>query len=304
MVKISVVMAVYNNEERVAATVDGILTQTEPDFEMIVVDDGSTDQTPAILDGLARSDARIRIITQPNIGLTRALIRGCAETRAPLIAREDSGDLSFPRRLAEQSRVFDEHDEVVLAGCLTRFVAPDGEELYIADRDGDEVRRSLLHDGVESLVGMPGHSTAMFRRDAYLRAGGYREQFAFGQDLDLWIRLAALGRIVIVRELMHESLVGITSISGRYRPQQMEIAAISIALRRATSDEERDALLARAAAIVPSKRSMTRRERFMAFYFIAAVLRSRGDRRYRNYLWRMFRALFSVLLIAWFMGVV
>lgn len=290
MVKISVVLAVYNDEPRITASIDGILAQTERDFELIVVDDGSTDGTPAILEGFARRDARIRIVRQPNGGLTRALIRGCAEATAPLIAREDSGDVSYPQRLATQLRTFDDGD-VVLAGCLTRFVAPDGEELYIPKRDGDAVRHSLLYDGIDKIIGMPGHSTAMFRREAYLRAGGYREQFWFAQDLDLWIRLAALGKIVIVPEVMHASLVAISSISGRYRKQQIDIATIALALRDAASDDERDTLLARAAAIAPAKRPMTRRERIKALYFIAAVLRSRGDRRYRKYLWRALRAL-------------
>ncbi|HVR39202.1 MAG TPA: glycosyltransferase family 2 protein [Thermoanaerobaculia bacterium] len=282
--KISVVMAVLNDEQNVATTIEAILAQTEPDFEFIIVNDGSTDRTPAILADFANRDARIRVITQANAGLTRALIRGCAEARAPFIAREDSGDISLPERLAAQLRAF-EADDVMLVSCTARFVAPDGEELYLVERDGNAVRESFLHDDADHIVGMPGHPTAMFRRDAYLRAGGYREQFWFAQDLDLWVRLAALGRIVIVPEILHEAVFAVQSVSGRYRDEQVELANIALQLRNA-SDEQRAALLARAAKIRPRPRAMTGRERAKANYFLAAVLRRRNDLRWLKYAWR------------------
>jgi glycosyltransferase involved in cell wall biosynthesis len=91
-VKLSVVMSVLNGAGDLARTLDSIFAQTERDFELIVIDDGSTDDTPSIL--ARQSDPRIRVITQPNEGLTRALIRGCEAARAPLIARHDCGDVS------------------------------------------------------------------------------------------------------------------------------------------------------------------------------------------------------------------
>ena len=96
MVRLSVVMAVYNGAAKLARTLDSIAAQTMPDYECIVVDDGSTDDTSAILAQRAANDARIRVIRQENQGLTRALIAGCAAARADLIARLDWGDASMP----------------------------------------------------------------------------------------------------------------------------------------------------------------------------------------------------------------
>jgi glycosyltransferase involved in cell wall biosynthesis len=196
MPKISVVMSVYNGAHDLAPTLDSILGQTESDFELIVVDDGSTDATSSIL--ASYNDSRLRVIPQSNAGLTRALIRGCAETTAPLIARHDCGDRSHRERFAKQLALFT--DDVVLVAATTRFVTTEGELLYFGRGDGDEIRRSVLHDGAEKIHGVPHHGSAMFRRDAYLAAGGYRESFRVAQDLDLLVRLAARGRFVFSQD--------------------------------------------------------------------------------------------------------
>src|SRR2546430_3305175 len=128
--RVSVVMSVYNGAAHLAATLDSILAQTLSDFELIAVDDGSTDGTLPILAVYARRDPRIRVITQENRGLTRALIRGCEEARAPLIARHDAGDLSDPRRLEEQVARFDVSAELAFCSAWTAFVGPEPEPLY------------------------------------------------------------------------------------------------------------------------------------------------------------------------------
>ena len=98
---ISVVMGVFNEAAVLAPTLDSILAQTERDFELIVVNDGSTDpRVGEILAEYARRDARLRVLTQANAGLTRALIDGCARASAPWIARQDADDVSLPGRLA------------------------------------------------------------------------------------------------------------------------------------------------------------------------------------------------------------
>ena len=151
----SFVLPVYNSERVVAATLDSILAQTDADFELIVVDDGSTDRTPEILRGYAERDARIRVVTQANAGITRALIAGCAAARGRYIARHDAGDLSDPRRLAVQTRFFDDPD-VVFVSCATQYVGPGLEPLWLAKPSGkalqpanilDLTRRPVMIDG-------------------------------------------------------------------------------------------------------------------------------------------------------------
>lgn len=277
MVKISVVMAVYNGGSRLRGTLASIGAQTECDFELIVVDDGSTDDTPHIL--AACADPRLRVITQPNGGLTRALIRGCAEARAAAIARHDSGDRSHPERFRRQLALLEEH---VLAAAATRMRGPEGEELYVSRGDGEAIRHSLLHDPPSRIRGIPHHASAMFRREDYLAAGGYREAFRFAQDLDLWIRLAPRGRIAVVDEVLYEAALEPRSISSIHRREQEALTRIAVALR--DGGDERS-LLGEAARVVPSRRT-SKRDEAAGLYFIAKCLRRRGDRVWRRYLFR------------------
>jgi hypothetical protein len=281
---ISVVMSVYNGAPRLRATIESILGQTDRDFELIVVDDGSTDGTPAILASYAGLDPRVRVLTQKNSGLTRALIRGCSAARGRLIARQDCGDQSHPERLARQRELIDSAPDIVLVSCTTAYRGPEGELLYEVSGQGDDVRQSLLRDGVDSVRGLTHHGSAMFRREAYQEAGGYRAAFYFAQDLDLWTRLARLGRIEFLPQVLYDAVIEPRAISAAFRGKQIETATISLALRdEKLTGSERQALLDRAAAIRPDRRRSARRDEASALYFIANCLRRNGDVRWRGY---------------------
>jgi glycosyltransferase involved in cell wall biosynthesis len=294
MVKLSVVMAVYNGAAVLAATLESIFVQSEPDFELIVVDDGSTDSTPSIL--ASCGDPRLRVVTQTNTGLTRALVRGCSEAAGEVIARHDCGDRSHPERFRRQLEVLISDPEIVLVSCATSFEGPGGEPLYLVRANGEEVRRSLLHDGIENIHGLPHHGTAMFRRPAYLATGGYRGELYFAQDLDLWVRLAACGSIAVVDEVLYTARFDIDALSARHRREQIEISRYILAMR---DDPARAAeLLARAAKVGRSNRKRSRRAEARALYFIASCLRRQGDRRWRDYA-RRARARDPFSLRAW-----
>src|SRR6266496_3005617 len=99
---VSVVMSVYNGADHLRETIDSILAQEGVAFELIVVNDGSTDQSAKILEEYASRDKRVRVFQQENQGLTRSLIRGCSEARGKYIARQDAGDVSLTDRLVKQ----------------------------------------------------------------------------------------------------------------------------------------------------------------------------------------------------------
>jgi glycosyltransferase involved in cell wall biosynthesis len=277
--KISVVLAVYNGAAQLRATIDSILAQTERDFELIVVDDGSTDDTPRVLAALA--DSRLRVLTQPHAGLTAALIRGCAEAKAPFIARHDAGDRSHPERFALQLACFDD-PEVILAGTAVRMLGPEGELLYTVAADGDEVRNSLLHDDAGQLRSLPHHGTAMIRRDAYLAAGGYRAELRVAQDVDLWVRMAKLGKIAVVPRELYDATFHPRSISAVARDAQVRATRAIVAMR-----DGNVAKLAEAAEIRPS--APARRGEAAGLYFIARCLRAQRNPAARRYLVRALR---------------
>ncbi len=273
--KLSVVMAVFNGASAIAATLDSILGQTERDFELIAVDDGSTDATPSILADHAARDPRIRVIRQANAGLTRALIRGCGEARADIIARHDCGDRSHPERFARQLLLLAEGATVV--SCATRFVDPDGDLLYVARADGADIRRSLLSDDASHIHALPHHGSAMFRRDAYEQAGGYRPEFRVAQDLDLWIRIARDGgTFAIAEDVLYDATIEPRSISGTARTTQVRLTEIAVALRDGHGS------LAGAARITPPP--VTPRAEAAALYFIGKCLLQQRNAKGRRYL--------------------
>lgn len=277
MVRLSVVMSVYNGAATLERTLDSIAAQTMADYELIVIDDGSTDATAEIVRTRVANDARIRLLSQSNQGLTRALISGCAAAQADVIARHDCGDVSMSERFAKQLAAM--RDDVALVSCFARYVGPEGERLYDVTAEGDAIRSSLLHDDVRTIRGLPHHGTAMFRRDAYLAAGGYRDAFRYAQDVDLWIRIARLGAINVVDEVLYEAAYEIDAISAKRRDDQFALARIAIALRDGASER----LLDDARAIGTRPVRHTRRDDARALYFIASCLRRNGDARSRRY---------------------
>jgi glycosyltransferase involved in cell wall biosynthesis len=273
--RLSVVMAVFNGAPALPATLDSILGQTEREFELIAIDDGSTDATPSILSGYAARDSRLRVIRQTNAGLTRALIRGCAEARADVIARHDCGDRSHPERFARQLALIAQGHAVV--SCSTRFVDPDGDLLYVARADGDAIRAGLLGDGASHIHALPHHGSAMFRREAYERAGGYRAEFRVAQDLDLWIRIARDGgTFAVAEEVLYDATVDPRSISGTARAAQVRLTEIAVALRDGHGS------LADAASVAPEP--FTKRGEAAALYFIGKCLLQQRNKKGLRYL--------------------
>jgi glycosyltransferase involved in cell wall biosynthesis len=287
--RISVVLPVYNGAEELPRTMESLLGQTEGDFELIAVDDGSADATAAILREYAARDGRIRVMAQGNAGLTRALIAGCEVARAPLIARQDCGDMSHPERFRRMAGILEQSPSAVVAGCEVDFTGPGGELLYATSHGGKDLRQALLQTGIEAIVSLPHHGAAVMRADAFRRAGGYRAQFYFAQDLDLWIRMAALGELLIEPRVLYEARLLVRSISSLHRAEQFACAKIAIAVRDAPDDARREELLRQAARIRPRRGSITARGEATALYFVASCLRRRDDPRWRGYASRAVR---------------
>jgi glycosyltransferase involved in cell wall biosynthesis len=233
-------MGAYNEQEAIEATICSILKQTLSDFEFIIINDGSTDKTAAILDRISVEDNRIRVFHRENRGLTKALIDGCSLATAQLIARQDAGDISLPRRLEVQAEFLREHSEAVMVGCGVESVTTCGKVLYSDSRPGHILDQGLRKLDVSKIKGPPHHGGTMFRRSAYLACGGYRPQFEVAQDMDLWLRLCELGTCLGNEETLYRATIEPESISITRRPDQYyfgELAIESARLRRANRSD-------------------------------------------------------------------
>ncbi len=187
--EISVLMSVYNGQERVGAAVESLLAQTFQDFELLIVDDASTDATPEILSGY--EDPRLRVLhNDRNLGLTRSLNRALPRANAPLVARQDHDDVSVPGRLQRQVAYMRQHPECVALSSWYELVTEEGEV---------HKRRPPVRDTAirwKLLFGTPlAHPALMARTAALRKIDGYDEALPFAQDYDLECRLADVGRL-------------------------------------------------------------------------------------------------------------
>lgn len=287
--EVSVVMGVYNGGASLPRTLDSILAQEDVDLEFVVVNDGSRDDSGRILDDYARRDSRLRVFHQENRGLTKTLIRGCSEARAPTVARQDAGDRSLPGRLRQQLQLLAETRDAVLVSCGTRFLTPTGEHLFEVQHTDSQADAGIRAAAATALHGPSHHGATLFRRDAYLAAGGYRQQFRMAQDLDLWIRMAEHGRHVVVPRILYEAEFAINGISsGRCAAQRhlLEVILESSHLRRAGADET--SVLKRAESFSEAARSAKGRPGEAA-YFIGACLARRDPAAARRYFEQSFK---------------
>ncbi len=284
---VSVVMGAYNAADHVRASVESILAQSFADFEFIIVNDGSTDGTRAILREYADRDARVRVIDQVKQGLTMALIHGCNAATGRFIARQDADDVSFPERLEKQVAMIESDSRLAFVSSWAFAMGPKDELLceFRKPGDADEATRQLMY----RRVGPPAHGTVMFRRAAYQRVGGYRKDFYYAQDSDLWLRLGEVGMLGYVPEFLYAYRCEADSISASRRQLQREFGRIGQACRaaRATGEDE-SAWLAEAAKLAKRATSPNGRDT-LGVHFIAACLRDRRDPRASSYFWESIR---------------
>ena len=190
-------MPVYNAERYLRQALESILTQTNASFELVVIDDGSTDGSTRILGEVAGRDSRVRPVNQANGGIVAALNAGLGLVRGEYIARMDGDDIAMPQRLERQTAYMAEHAECVAVGSQVIFIDPDGDEI------GPKQDLVQTHEQIDAAL-MAGqwpivHPSVMMRTDAIRSLGGYRE-FRTWEDHDLFLRLAEMGRLVNLPE--------------------------------------------------------------------------------------------------------
>lgn len=294
--KVSVVMGAHNAAPAIERTVASVLAQTGVALELVVVDDGSTDDTIARIDAIARNDARVRVIRLAhNAGLTAALIAGCEAARGDYIARQDADDLSLPGRLAAQAAWLDAHPTASMVSCHTRVLGLYGETVYEHRIAQHELRDGLLVGRNGRYSGPTHHGSVMMRASAHRAVGGYRLPFVVAQDLDLWLRLAEVGEVGVVDMIGYAAQASPTGISAQRAGLQRQLAAaaarLAVARRAGQSD---DALLTEIAnttrPMLPPAGLLQRRQSYAAHtYFLGRCIRERDPGIARRYFVRGLR---------------
>jgi glycosyltransferase involved in cell wall biosynthesis len=194
---VSVLLPVRDGERFLHEAIDSVLGQTLGDFELIVIDDGSSDETPTILEGY--HDERLHVLGQDGLGLVEALNRAVAASRGAYLARMDADDVSLPERLERQVAFLERHPKVALVVPGVELIDDAGRkvgEIVLPGRDDELRRRLLLRNPIT-------HGAVVIRREAVERAGGYRAAYGANEDYDLWRRLARDWQLAAIPDLLY-----------------------------------------------------------------------------------------------------
>lgn len=188
--RISIVMAAYNEERDIGRALDSILAQTFEDWELIVIDDGSTDATAGVVRRYAEKDSRIKHVrNEANLMLPASLNKGIGLAKAKLIARADADDFNLPERLSKQYEYMQAHQEVDVLGTAA----------YLLDEAGDRVTsfsHPLTHAELSALSFLKiqfFHPSVMIRRRFFDKVGLYDPLYPTAQDKELWLRGLSVG---------------------------------------------------------------------------------------------------------------
>lgn len=217
---ISVLIPVYNCRPYLGAAMDSILSQSFEDFEVVVIDDGSTDGSSEDLAALASKDARIKIFQQENQGLPKALRRGQQECRGRYIARMDGDDIATPDRLAKQLAYMEQNPDVGICGAYGRTVDSEGDPMQIFQPplEHGAIDAKLMEGRASAII----HPLAFMRKEALERAGGYRIDEEL-EDLGLFLRLAETTQMANIPEVMLDYRMHLKSTNYQRRLRHAQL---------------------------------------------------------------------------------
>ncbi|WP_228060518.1 MULTISPECIES: glycosyltransferase [unclassified Coleofasciculus] len=224
--KISVLMSVYNGSSYLHESVETIINQTFTDFEFIIINDGSTDKSESILQKFQKRDKRIQLISRGNKGLTATLNEGLGYAQGQYIARMDADDIAFPDRFAKQVEFLDQNPDYVAVGSRVLLIDPEGLSIcpFAQQTSHEEIDNEHMAGHGGSIV----HPAVMLRRSAVQRINGYREEMQIAEDFDLFLRLAEIGRLANLPDILLKYRMHPESIGHSHRLEQKRIANLAV----------------------------------------------------------------------------
>lgn len=233
--RVDVIMPAYNAAATIREAVESLLRQTLRDVRIVVIDDGSTDSTSAVLQQITQRDARVHVVTQPNKGIVEARNRGLTECTAEYVACLDADDTAFPERLERQLAYLVKHPQCVGVGGAVAHIDEAGSPLSGLPQPGSPSEADATKaPAMEPYII---NSTFMGRRADLAAIGGYRH-IPNSEDSDLFWRLAERGELVNLPEVfgkyrVHTSSASSSLVSGRVMAIGSQLGALSALRRRA-----------------------------------------------------------------------
>lgn len=214
--KVSVIMPAYNAEAFIREAVDSILAQTYTDFELIILDDGSKDTTPKIIE--TYDDSRIRLIRKENEGVAATLNRGIQLAKGEFIWRHDADDISLPNKLHREISFLQDHPDCLLVATQAAFMTARGRIAWRKKQPKDQ----WLGKGPVKWVAFEDfdpfspitHGTALIRMSAFEKAGYYRTQFITSEDIDMWLRMMDFGPLAVLNDCLSLHRISGTSATA------------------------------------------------------------------------------------------
>lgn len=223
---LSVIMPVYNGDKYLTEAIDSVLCQSYSDFEFIIINDGSTDNSSQILHNYAEKDSRIKIIDRENRGLIYSLNQGIKESSSEIIARMDADDICHPERFKMQIEYLKKNSNIVALGTLVHLIDSDGDVIsnFTNKTTHDEIDQQHLRGVGGAIV----HPSAMLRKAALTQVGLYEERYPHAEDLDLWLKLSEIGQLANIPEYLLKYRQHLESIGHTKRALQLKSAADAV----------------------------------------------------------------------------
>jgi len=289
MLDVSVVMSIYDEPSHVQKTVDSVLAQHGINFEFVIISDGASE---AVLNVVRRylDDPRVRLIEQENQGLTKALINGCHQAQAPYIARIDAGDEMLEGRLALQNQRLNDFPDVGIVASWVEIRTLEDYFLYQLDFSTEQLNRQIRASSPAEFRS-PFHASVMFRKSMYQQAGGYRAEFYFAQDCDLWCRMLECCELQVIEKSLTKGIFSDRGISGKYAYEQQQLLSLILQARELRANNQTDKeILEKAYELRPSRLSANRKlatqssaSPFDGLYFVAKILTNNRSKYAFNY---------------------
>lgn len=230
--RITVMMPVYNAARHLEEAVRSVLAQTHTDFELIIVNDGSQDESASILERLATEDSRITVLNQENQGIAASLNRALHAAKTDWVAVMHADDVMLPHRLAKQIEFIEKNPDVKVTSCKAQYVSAHGKRL--GQTSSDLLTREQFHWHVQNqeAIGLL-HPGVFFNKHCILAVGGYRQAFWPAEDIDLWNRVAETDCVLLVQdEVLMEYRIHTGSVStSRFKATRLKYEWVRVCMR-------------------------------------------------------------------------